>query len=282
MNEDTNLPTTAKLIIGGILLFVAIIIILLINPIVVIGAGQRGVVFNNGSGVENRILGEGIHTRVPFVESVHTMPVRVQKSDFKEDTASKDLQRISMNITVNYQLVPNKVNRIYQNVGDMDTIVATVLTPRIQQAVKAQTSRYTAEEVQINRQKLSDQIQTDLAGALKAYDIIVTNVAITNLDYTAEFNQAIENKQLAQQDAEKAKYLKLKAENEASAKIAEANGNASATKINADAEAYKQDKLQQTLSPELLQKMLIERWNGAYPQYMLGGGSVPLLQLPAR
>lgn len=278
---ETNNTLPIKLIGGAIGLFIILIIMIMVFPIVVIGAGQRGVVFNNASGVEDRILDEGTHFRMPFLESVKTMSVRVQKSDFKEDAGSKDLQRITMNITVNWQLNPARVNRIYQNIGDTATVVATVLTPRVQQAVKAKTSQYTAEEVQKNRDKLADEIQAVLEKDLKKYDVLVTNVAIPNLDYTAEFNAAIEQKQLAQQEAEKAKYLKQKAENEAAGVIAKAEGTAKSRVINAEAESKAQQLLQQSLTPELLQKMLIEKWSGNYPTYMLGG-SVPLLQLPSR
>lgn len=281
MNDSSGNMTGVKIVAGLIGLFVLLVIGIMVFPIVVIGAGERGVVFNNASGIENRILGEGTHFRMPFLESVHTMSVRVQKSEFQEDTASKDLQRISMKVAVNWQLNPSKVNKIYQQVGDMDTIVATVLNNRVQQSVKANTSQYTAEEVQRFRQKLSDEIETALRKQLQGYDIVLSNVTITNLDYTPEFNQAIENKQLAQQDAEKASYLKQKAENEAAAVVAKAEGDAKARVTNATAEAEAQKLLQQSLTSELLQKMLIERWDGHYPQYMLGG-TVPLLQLPAR
>lgn len=281
MDEVKPNMAAVKMVIGGVLVFIILILVIAFFPVVVIGAGERGVVFNNISGVEDRILGEGTHFRNPFIENFHTMSVRIQKSEFKEDAASKDLQRISMMVSVNWQLTPNKVNKIYQRVGDTDTIIATVLTPRVQQAVKGQTSQYTAEEVQKNRQKLSDQIESTLAKSLKGYDILVSNVAITNLDYTAEFNQAIETKQLAQQEAEKAKYLKQKAENEAAARIADAEGEKQATIKKAEGNSEAQKLLQQSLTNELLQKMLIERWDGHYPQYMLGG-TVPLLQLPAK
>lgn len=278
---DSNDFSKAKVIGVIVTLFIILILIIAYFPVVIVGAGQRGVVFNNFSGIENRVLDEGTHFRNPFVESVHIMPIKVQKSDFSENTASKDLQQITMDVSVNWQLNPARVNKIYQTIGDKDTVVATVLNNRVQEAVKANVSQYSAEEVQKNREKLTGQIETLLSTKVKQYDIIIDSVSITNLNYTTEFNQAIENKQLAQQDAEKASYLKQKAENEAAATIAKANGDASAIKINADAQSYANDKLQQSLTPDLLQKMLIERWSGNYPQYMLGG-SVPLLQLPAK
>lgn len=260
---------------------ILLIVLSALNPLVVIGAGSRGVVFNRFSGIENRVLGEGTHVRIPLVESVTSISVKVQKSEFKEDTASKDLQRITMNVAVNWSLVPSKVNHMYQTVGDSDTIVSTILSPRVQQSVKNQVSQYSAEEVQKFRDKLVEEISANLTERLKGYDIILTNVSIINLDYTAEFNTAIEQKQLAQQDAEKASYLKQKAENEAKAVVAKAQGEADAQRITADAQAYTQKQLQISLTPELLQKMMIEKWKGEYPTTMLGG-SIPLLQLPGK
>src|SRR5690349_11303600 len=91
---------------------VIIFIIMALLPFTIIGAGQRGVVFNNVSGVENRILGEGIHFRTPFVESVIKMPIQTQATTFKENAGSSDSQTIDVEVTVNWHLDPASVNHV--------------------------------------------------------------------------------------------------------------------------------------------------------------------------
>src|SRR3989344_4432218 len=108
----------SKIILIGATFF----LILFFSPIVIVGAGQRGVVFNSYSGVEERILGEGTHLRIPIVESIISVSVRTQKTDVKAEAASKDLQTVNTDIVVNWHLDASKVNKIYQQIGDEDTV----------------------------------------------------------------------------------------------------------------------------------------------------------------
>lgn len=262
MNKNTN-----KLIILGIVAFIAFIIVIVNFPIVVVGAGERGVVFNNVNGVEDRILGEGTHFRQPFIESVHTLSVKTQATPFTEQAGTSDSQVVQVNITVNWHLDPSRVNKVYQNIGDLDAVTTRVLTNNVQDAVKAQTSKYVALDIQRNRDKVAANALDSLQKKVKKYDVIIENLSITNINFADEFNAAVENAQRATQDAIAAQNKVKQVQAEAQAAIAKAQG---------EAEAQKQ--VQTSLTPELLQKLWIEKWNGVLPSTELGS-TAPVFNL---
>lgn len=262
--EDFNLKWIGFGI-GGI---VVIFLFFVLLPFTIIGAGERGVVFNNFSGIENRILGEGIHFRTPLVESVIKMPIQTQAANFKENAGSSDSQSIEVDVTVNWHLDPSKVNRVYQSVGDIDAVVSRVLTNNVQDAVKASVSKYAALEFQKNRENVRSIAQDILQTKVKKYDVIIDNLSFTNINFSGEFNAAVEQAQVAQQKAKQAEYDVQRVKNEADAAIAKARG---------EAEAQKQ--VQQSLTPELLQKLAVEKWNGVMPTYMGVGTALPFLNL---
>ena len=265
--EQTGMSAGTKLIIGAIGLFIIFIIILLVFPIVIIGAGERGVVFSNGTGVEDRVLSEGLHFRIPFVESVTSLSIQVQKNDVKAEAASKDLQTVSTDIVVNWHLDSSKVNRIYQNIGDEKAVVDRILTPAVNEVVKAAVARKTAEEILQKRPELKADIDESLRARLATYNVILDDVSIVNVDFSKEFNAAIEQKQVAEQEAKKAQFVADKAVKDAEAAVNTAKGQAEAQRL-----------VQQTLTPELLNKMAIDKWNGSFPQYF-GGGVLPFLSI---
>lgn len=264
--ERQTIPTGAKLIIGGVALFIALIILISMWPVVVIGAGERGVVFSNATGVEDRILNEGFHFRTPLVESVKSMSIRTQATPFTEQAGTSDSQIVKINVTVNWHLDPSRVNTIYQSIGDEDAVVARVLTNNTQDAVKAEASKYVALEIQRNRDKVAAAALDALQKKLKRYNVIVENLSITNIDFAPEFNAAVENAQKANQDALAAQNKVKQVEAEAKAAIAKAQGEAEA-----------QRQVQQSLTPELLQKMWIEKWNGQLPNTELGSSQPTFL-----
>lgn len=255
MNNVSPNALIRNIIIVGAIIFFTIIIIALF-PIVIVGAGQRGVVFNSITGVENRILGEGFHLRIPLVESVTKVSVRVQKTEVHAEAASKDLQTVNTDIVVNWHMDAGKVNKIYQEIGDDEAVRDRILTPAVNEVVKAATAQKTASEVLAKRPELKRDIDKALSNRLSRYNILLDDVSITNVAFTPEFNKAIEDKQIAQQQAEQAKFLVEKARSEA-----EAN----------------QIK-QQTLTPAILQQRAIEKWDGKFPTYF-GGGTLPFINI---
>ena len=188
-----------KIVISGVIIVFAVMLIIAAFPVVVIKAGQRGVVFNNISGLENRILGEGVHFRIPFVETVTQLPVRVQKTEVRAEAASKDLQTVNTDIVVNWHMNAGKINKIFQEIGDDEAVTDRILTPAVNEVVKAATAKKTASEVLAERPELKHDIDVTLSQRLVRYNIVLDDVSIVNVSFSPEFNRAIEDKQIAQQ-----------------------------------------------------------------------------------
>jgi regulator of protease activity HflC (stomatin/prohibitin superfamily) len=250
---------------GIVLLFVAIFL----KPFAIVNAGERGVVMRLGQ-VQDTVLSEGIHPLVPIVTSVKRLSVRVQKNDFKADAASKDLQKVTTELTVNWHMDPRRVNKIYQQVGDSEQIVNGIVTPAVSEVLKAATAKKTAEEIITKRTELKDEIDNNLKKRLAAYGLLVDDVSLVNFSFSPEFSKAIESKQIAEQEAKQAEFVALKATKDAEAEVNRAKGQAEAQRLQ-----------RQTLTPELLQKQAIEKWNGQFPTVMGGSGALPFINLDA-
>lgn len=225
-------------------------------------AGYRGVLLNFGA--VKGVMGEGVQFVMPFVQKVELMEVRTQKEEAKAAAASKDLQNVSTTVAINYHLNPLQVGNLYKNVG-LD-FASRIIDPATQETVKAVVANYTAEELIRLRSKIKTEIDTMLTERLKAYDIVVENngVSLTNFEFSQDFNRAIEQKQVAQQSAEKSKYELQKAEIDAKTAIARAEGEARSNKIKAEA-------LNQNGGSKVLAREWIEKWDGHLPQVSSSG-----------
>lgn len=254
----------ALYIVGGI---VFIIVALILRPFALVGPGERGVMMRFGK-VQDVILDEGIHPILPIFTSVKTLSVRVQKTDLKADAASKDLQSITTDLAVNWNVDPAKVNQVFQQVGDEEQIVTSILSPAISEVLKAATSKKTAEEIITKRTELKTEIDNSLKKRLEPYGVIVRDVSLINFGFSPEFSKAIESKQIAEQEAKQAEFTVKKATQDAQAEINRAKGKAEAQRLQ-----------RQTLTSEILQQQAIEKWNGQFPTVMGGGGTLPLINI---
>lgn len=255
-------------LVGGIaFLFLAIII----RPFAIVNAGERGVVMQFGK-VQDKVLGEGLHPIMPIVTSVKRLNFRVQKNTFKSDAASKDLQTITTELAVNWHIDPLKVNKIFQQVGDEKLIIDGIITPAVSEVLKAATAKKTAEEVITKRTELKEEIDNNLKNRLESYGIMIDDVSLVNFSFSPEFSKAIESKQIAEQEAKQAEFIAKKATQEAQADINRAKGQAEAQRLQ-----------RLTLTPDLLQKQAIEKWDGRFPTVMSGNGALPLINInPSR
>ncbi|NJM74253.1 MAG: prohibitin family protein [Scytonema sp. RU_4_4] len=249
---------------GGIfLLFLAIIF----RPFAIVNAGERGVIMQFGK-VQNQVLDEGLHPIVPVVTTVKRLSVRVHKNSFQADAASKDLQKITTELDVNWHIEPTKVNKVFQQVGNEEQIVTGIITPSVSEVLKAATAKKTAEEIITLRTELKEEIDKNLKNRLAAYGLIVDDVSLVNFAFSPEFSKAIESKQIAEQEAKQAEFIAKKATQEAQADINRAKGQAEAQRLQ-----------RQTLTPELLQKQAIEKWDGRFPTVMGGNNTLPLINI---
>jgi len=274
----TTGPSSNKLIIvAGVITFVVIIVVMF-ESVVVVQAGHRGVVLYVGA-VENRVLGEGIHFIIPFAEQVVPLEVRTLKFQADASAASNDLQEVQTTIALNYHISPSQPNIIYQQLGAdyADRIIA----PTIQESVKASVAKFNAEELITKRATAKAVIAHTIANTLGARDIVVETVFITDFSFSPAFASQIESKVVAFQKylTEQNNLLAVKVIANQTVVQAQATARSNVAKANGESQAIKIISAQLKESPQYLQWLSINRWNGQLP-YALGSGAVPFVQLP--
>jgi regulator of protease activity HflC (stomatin/prohibitin superfamily) len=249
---------------GGIVLLVGA---LMFRPFAIVNAGERGVVMQFGK-VQDNVLDEGIHPIMPIVTSVKRLSVRVQQNSFNADAASKDLQKVSTQLAINWHIDAAQVNKVFQRIGDEQQIVQRIITPAVSEVLKAATAKKTAEEIITKRTSLKEEIDIALKARLAAYGVIVDDVSLVDFAFSPEFSKAIEAKQIAEQEAKQAEFIAVKASKEAVGEVNRAKGQAEAQRLQ-----------RLTLTSELLQKQAIEKWDGRFPTVMGGSGTLPLINI---
>ena len=234
------------------------------NSFQIIGAGERGVVFSTFGGVQEGVRGEGLQFKVPFIQTIIPIDVRIHKAETDASASSKDLQTVQSRIALNYHIAPSEASKIYQEVGTL--YKERLIDPSVQEAVKAVTAQFTAEELITRRADVSVLIKEMLSDRLVPHNILVDEFNIVDFNFSSVFNQAIEAKQTAEQDA-------LRAERD----LDRIKIEATQTITTAQAEAESQRLQRETLTDELLQFRAIEKWDGVLPQVV--GGAVPFINL---
>ena len=242
MGQNKIEPKPPRLVLGIVLLLVGFI---LQGSVGQIEAGTRGVVLAFGK-VTGRILPEGLYFITPGVERVEIMDVLIQKDQTPTQASSKDLQEVSTEVTVNYRLNPVLVGQVYQDFRQ--NYVSTIISPQIQEAVKAVTAGYNAEELITRRADVRNSIEVSLRENIQPFGVLIEKVAITDFQFSTIFAQSIERKVVAQQSAMEAENKLLQVEAEAkqaealafglaNAAIKEATGAKEAAIIKAEGEA---------------------------------------------
>ncbi len=245
----------------------------LLSPVVVISAGDRGVMTTFGR-AEEQVYEPGIHFRIPLAQSMHMMDVRLQKGEGEGDAASKDLQSVHTRIAINYHLNPKDVVNVYRNIGPSADIAADrIIIPAAQEAVKAVTARFTAEELVSRRTEVRDAIGNLLREKMQRHGLILDEFAIVNFAFSRSFSEAIEAKVKAEQE-------KLKAERDLQRIEVEAKQKVASAKAEADALALQR----QQITTDLLalrrienEREAIRKWDGKLPN--VTGGTVPFIQV---
>ena len=270
MNRDIEIGTlrdSLRRIFGGGVASIAMVLVLgviLFNSFEVVGAGERGVVFSKFGGVQEGVLGEGLRFKIPFIQTIIPVDVRIQKSETDASASSKDLQTVHSRIALNYHIAPDLASQVYQQVGTL--FKERLIDPSVQEAVKAATAQFTAEELITRRGEVSTLIKEMLAERLVPRNIVVDEFNIVDFNFSEVFNMAIEAKQTAEQQALKAQRDLERIKIEAEQKITEAQ-----------AEAESQRLQRETITETILRLRAIEKWNGVLPQ--VTSGAIPFVDL---
>lgn len=292
MNDEVDVK---KIIMYGIIGVIALIF--LVGGWFIVPAGNKGVLLTLGK-VDQVAQLNGFHFKMPLLQKVVYMDVQTQKYEAKASAASSDLQTVSTDIAVNYHLSEDVVVKLYTDIG-VD-YGSRIIQPAVQEVVKSATAHYTAEQLITKRASVKDEIDTALSEKLIQRGIIMETTSITNFDFSAQFNAAIEQKVTQEQQALTAKNRLAQVEYEAQQVVAAANGQRDAaiataeaqakTKLlNAESEAKALELQKAQITSEMLelrkvevQMELAKHWNGAYPQYYMTGGNgvVPVLDIP--
>lgn len=264
MEDNSNFK-----LIGGIVgFFILVALVLIINPFVSVQSQQVGIVTRFGA-IQGTI-GEGLHVINPFITDVVKMDITTQQLAVPASAASKDLQSVSTEVSVNYNLDGAKVVDIYRELKN--EYESRIIGPSIQEAVKSATAKYTAEELVTKREEVKGTIYQDLKTRLATRDIIVTEVLITNFDFSPAFNEAVEAKVKAEQDALASKNKLEQTKYEAEQKIVSATADAEAIRIQAEA-------VNSQGGADYVQLQAIQKWNGQLPNQFVPGSAVPFLNL---
>lgn len=250
----------------GFLAFIAFFVLLSINPFVKVDAGERGVMLNWGA-VQDNILNEGIHWRIPVMQHVVKINVQTQKYEIEAVAYSKDLQTATAVLALNYHADASAANKLYQEIGiDYEE---RIIAPSVQETMKQITAQYNAEELISKRTEVKDQLKANILERLRVSHLIVDDISIVNFDFSDAYEDAIEEKQVAEQNAKKAENDLKRIQVEAQQQIETAKAQAESIRIQAEA-------LQQ--NQNLVNLKAVEKWDGKLPQYMMGD-SVPFLSI---
>ncbi len=245
-------------------------LILLNSTFYKVDSGESAIVLRFGS--VNSIQGEGLHMKAPFMDEIIKVDMRSQKTAQERTQAgTKDQQVVYTSVSSNYHLGSDKLGFMYSKVGlnDLDN---KIIEPRIQESLKAITAQYSSEQLLLKREIIREQIRVLLKGKLAPYNIVLEDIQMTNFEYDPKYRQAIEDKQIAEQNALKAKNDLERIKVESDAKIVQARAQAEAIRIQAEA-------IKATGGDSYLQMKWIEKWDGKMPQ-VTGTNNQMLMQMP--
>ena len=276
------------LIIAGVLVLALVILATMCTATV--QTGYTGIVTTFGK-VENMTLEAGLHLKSPF-QQIISMDNREQKTSFTTEAFSSDIQQVNITGSINYAINKSTAMNLFKEVGT--DYFNKLVYPRMLEITKGVFSKYTAENLVANRQKLSESIRDGLSDELQSYGINVISLSIENIDFTDAFTDAVEAKQVAAQRKLQAEIeqaqMTMETQQQAERQRINAEAAANVAKINADADAYAMKvrseaeaeankMIAESLTENLIRSNEIKAWDGKLPVYMAGEGTtIPVLQ----
>ena len=267
---------------------VVAIVLIVVSCVSYVPTGYTGIVTTFGR-VEENTLNAGIAFHLPW-QNVVKMDNREQRIEFKLESFSKDIQQVDIQGSINYNIDKTTAMNLYRDVG---TEYSTILIqPRVFEDVKIIIAKYTAENLIENRQNAADSIYELLKEELAPKGINVISLALENIDFTDAFESAVEAKQVATQEKQRAKTqqeqqtmeeeqkaerARIAAQAEADVKKIESDAEAYAIQVKTEAEAEANKKLNASLTDQLINYNTILHWDGKLPTFMGGSDTMPIL-----
>lgn len=264
VSQEEKKQRTKKIIVWSVVAVIAII--LLADSFYTIKSTERGVLSTFGK-INDISISDGLHTKMPFIQTVRKINVQQKKFDGKEQSYTKDVQTSDVEYTINYDLVKENVTKLMQNIGD--DYHNRIVIPFIRSSMKQSFGNFAATEIVENRDVVRREIEQQLRNILDSTYFMNIQFQITNIDFDDDFEKAIKEKQVAEQNALKAKNVTIQVEEQA--KQTKIKAQAEAEAINIKAKALE-------ANPNLTTYEAVQRWDGKMPQYMLGN-SVPFINV---
>ncbi|MCC6444327.1 MAG: prohibitin family protein [Armatimonadetes bacterium] len=254
--SDTSSESRRVLWTGAMIVVAVFTLLFLKSSLVIVGAGQRGVIFNIGSGVQQVSLREGLHFVMPFVQRVTFYDVRSQtytmsaihwegevRGDDSLASLTADGQTVKLDISVRFRPVPEEVWKLHQKVGR--DYIAKIIRPELRSLTRLTVSEYPVTDVYTNRrQDIENRMEEKLRRSMATNSIAVDELLLRNVEFSPAYHDAIQQKQIAQQDAERMRYVLERARLEKQQKVIEAEGEARALRLKANALAVNQKLIQ--------------------------------------
>lgn len=264
----------------GLILAVILVVVFISASYVVIPAGHTGVALTFGK-VEDTVLQEGLHFKVPFVQKIAVMDNRIVKLDVNTEAFSKDLQTITTVVAVNYHVGKENSQTVYKNVGL--NFEEVLITPAVNEVLKAVTAKYTAVELVSSRAEVSMLLDDGLNEKLNGYGIFINELNIINWDFSEEYINAVEAKQVAEQNLIKTRTEQEQAlviaNTEAQKRVIAAEAEANEIKVLAEANAESNRIITESISELLIKYQTVSKWDGKLPTVMSGSDNM-LIDIP--
>ena len=252
------------------LLVLLLVFIIMCNPIAMVGVGECGVKVTLGKVDDSKIYPEGIHFVMPFISKIKNMDIKEQKNNVTTSVYTKDIQQAKISYVINYRLVPEYANKMYQQVGVMYKDI--IIIPVVEGTIKDVIGKWNAQDLVANREEATNDILEKLQKQLTPKYIDVKGFQMIDIHYSDVFERAIENKVTAEQEALKAKNKTVQVEEEAKQKLIAAEAEAKSMAIRANA---------LTKNKALVEYEAVQKWDGKMPQYMMGN-AVPFLNITTK
>ena len=264
----------------GLILVVILLVVFVSASYVVIPAGHTGVALTFGK-VEDTVLQEGLHFKVPFVQKIAVMDNLIVKMDVITEAFSKDLQTITTVVAVNYHVGKENSQTVYKNVGL--NFEEVLITPAVNEVLKAVTAKYTAVELVSSRAEVSMLLDDGLNEKLNNYGIFINELNIINWDFSEEYINAVEAKQVAEQNLIKTRTEQEQAlviaNTEAQKRVIAAEAEANEIKVLAEANAESNRIITESISEHLIKDQTVAKWDGKLPTVMSGSDNM-LIDIP--